>query len=785
LPNLKGSELVYQNLGRLLGPGFIPKEQLGANDPINTKFKIDIISGTSAGGINGIYLAKALATESDLSQLEELWFDEGGIDGLLNDRASYAGLPVRPQSAPQSLLNSRRMYCKLLDAFDKMVGGAPSCDRHASRFADEVDLYTTTTDIEGVPVPIRLLDNVVYERRFRNVFHLRFIAGERDDFQPDNNPFLAFAARCTSAFPFAFEPMKLCEIDEVLETHRLYSGKQYCLSKSSRWQKFYVNYQLQNVFGYLENVFGRATKFPERSFGDGGYLNNAPFSYAVDTLLTRQADLPVSRKLLYVEPSPLHPEEDSKRTGKPNAIENSLAALVTIPGYQTIRNDLQRVLERNRAASRINTTLNEIESRIQQAPDLYEPERYAPGTSLIEITFKNETCFSACYQMRASDVTDQFATILARALWIDEESILFVALRSLIRAWREWRYEVDPRQPTPDPAVGGSTVKDYLTRFDLPYRIRRLRFVLRKLDTLYGLQLEPDHPAYEEAVSTRAFGLCLSARESEPPKLPATDLTEVRLPLSRECAKLQRTLSRLLELHNPPDTDTPNPPAPDNDPRSIVLKALPANARDQLIPVLLDIAGVSQAEGQENQPLPDNKRELLTTEPLNRSAHESRLTDLACDRLAAKRLANGPVLRDNLGSVARNLEEWLARLFNDAHQAAVVAFGGGDAGQIARRYYQCFDIFDCVQFPMMFGTDIGEPDTVDIIRVCPRTPPRSCLMMSRSDGPSSKVWRLRISALSSTGIGGSATFCGAGSTAPNGSSPRSSRCRGAPNCATS
>ena len=35
------------------------------------------------------------------------------------------------------------------------------------------------------------------------------------------------------------------------------------------------------------------------------------------------------------------------------------------------------------------------------------------------------------------------------------------------------------------------------------------------------------------------------------------------------------------------------------------------------------------------------------------------------------------------------------------------------------------DFFDCVQFPMMFGTDIGEPDTVDIIRVCPEDAPRS------------------------------------------------------------
>jgi patatin-related protein len=332
LPVVHGSELVYQKLGRLLEPGIVPTEERSVG-PIKTKFKIDIISGTSAGGINGIYLAKALANEGDLTGLEELWFEEGGIEDLLNDRGSYSQLGVAPQRVPQSLLNSRRMYIKLLGAFDDMKTGTPSRDRHTSRFADQVDLYVTTTDIEGVPVPIRLLDNVVYERRFRNVFRLRFVADERDDFQADNNPFLAFAARCTSSFPFAFEPMRLCEIDEVLAAHDGYSAKKYCFSKSTRWQKFYVN--------YLQGVLGGATKFPQRSFGDGGYLNNAPFSYAVDTLLSRQADVPVNRKLLYVEPSPAHPEEDPNLSAKqadpnisakPNAIRNSLAALVTIPG---------------------------------------------------------------------------------------------------------------------------------------------------------------------------------------------------------------------------------------------------------------------------------------------------------------------------------------------------------------------------------------------------------------------------------------------------------------------
>jgi patatin-related protein len=485
----KGSEAVYRKLGCVLAPGAVPTEETPIGNQIKTKFKIDIISGTSAGGINGIFLAKALTSEGDLQQLEELWFDEGDIEELLNDRVSYKGLPIKPQAVPQSLLNSRRMYCKLLSAFDGMDGGAPSADCHRSRLADEVDLFVTTTDIEGVPVPIRLLDNVVYERRFRNVFHLRFKEDERDDFQPDNNPFLAFAARCTSSFPFAFEPMRLCDIDEALSTHGNYATKSHCFAESTRWHKFYVN--------YLQDVFGGATKFPKRSFGDGGYLNNAPFSYAVETLLTRQADLPVSRKLIYVEPSPAHPEESPNSTGKQNAIQNSLAALITIPGYQTIRNDLLRVLQRNRAASRINAKLGEVQSRVQEAPGLYPPD-----TPLVEIAFRIETSFQAYYQLRASDVTDQLATVLARALWIDEDSILFVALRSLIRAWRERSYDVDHRELTPTPAAGGARLGDYLTKFDLPYRIRRLRFVLRKLETLFGLTLTPGHPAYEETRHT-------------------------------------------------------------------------------------------------------------------------------------------------------------------------------------------------------------------------------------------------------------------------------------------
>ena len=62
-----------------------------------------MISGTSAGGINGIFLAKALANGQDFSPLKKLWIQEGNIENLLNDDASYQGLEyARIDTPPRS-----------------------------------------------------------------------------------------------------------------------------------------------------------------------------------------------------------------------------------------------------------------------------------------------------------------------------------------------------------------------------------------------------------------------------------------------------------------------------------------------------------------------------------------------------------------------------------------------------------------------------------------------------------------------------------------------------------
>jgi patatin-like phospholipase/acyl hydrolase len=82
--NLSGTERVYRKLSYILAAGGVGKEptrdllekaekSLAANETIRTRFVVDIVSGTSAGGINGIFLGKALANGQDISGLENLW----------------------------------------------------------------------------------------------------------------------------------------------------------------------------------------------------------------------------------------------------------------------------------------------------------------------------------------------------------------------------------------------------------------------------------------------------------------------------------------------------------------------------------------------------------------------------------------------------------------------------------------------------------------------------------------------------------------------------------------
>ena len=478
-------------------------EQLAADDnrPINLRFVVDILSGTSAGGINAIYLAKALANDQSIEQLKQLWINEGDIGVLINDKRSVSGLKLQNQNPPQSLLNSRRMYLKLLKSFDDMES-SDVVDEN-SPHVDEIDLFITTTDIAGTPLPIRLSDTVVYERRHRNVFHFKYaspeVAGEvRNDFDRANNPFLAFAARCTSSFPFAFEPMKLGDIDEVLDTFNDYRSVDKKDMKK-QWARFFKEKVESNTVPSVE--------FSERSFGDGGYLDNKPFTYATETLARRYSPLPVDRKLIYIEPSPEHPEDEPIDTKKPDALANVKAALLDLPAYETIREDLQRLIQRNKLINRINRITAAVDQDLDQSgkqrPTLRSGEWET--LDLAGMITKFGVYYLPYRRLRIAAVTDALAYLVARILDIEEDSAGFFAIRFVIQAWREQMYpdyhrvkpaaeaETDPTRPkTPEELLAEEeskyTASQLLLHYDFAYWLRRLNFIRRKVDVLYKLK---------------------------------------------------------------------------------------------------------------------------------------------------------------------------------------------------------------------------------------------------------------------------------------------------------
>lgn len=469
-----------------------PMQMPDAPHPVRTRFVVDVIAGTSAGGINGIFLAKALANDQPFAPLRDLWVREGDLAGLLNDEASYNDQDVadleRSRGEPASLLNSDRMYRKLRKALRLMTGTPPSAPPPPSPYVDELDLFVTTTDIRGSRVTLRLFDNVVREKRHRHVFHFRYgDDGQRvtaTDLAPEHDAFLAFAARCTSSFPFAFEPMTLGTLK------RLEPGTSD--TALAKWLPFFESLSP-----------AERADAATRAFGDGGYLDNKPFAHAVDALAGRTAVMPVDRKLLYVEPAPEDLRDGDGGLPPPDAISNALAALTQIPRYETIREDLEAVLRRNRRIERIDRIVRLGERDLDSddgdpmARVLLDSGGKVPAWRTLDTRQMRRyygDAFLPYYRLRQYTVTDNLADRMGRLWALERDSDQVYAMRALVRAWRDERYvdlappsSTGDAPPAPPPADWRGPPNAFLDDFDLAYRERRTAFLLRRVDQLLRL----------------------------------------------------------------------------------------------------------------------------------------------------------------------------------------------------------------------------------------------------------------------------------------------------------
>lgn len=507
--DLVGSESVYRDLTRYIvdaPEGTIP-----------VRFLVDIISGTSAGGLNGIFLAKALANELPITPLQDLWVNEGEILKLINDGESYDDLTGLDNRHPESLLNSDRMYAKILTAFSQMEnakvvvpkdkapadGGdevAETIDPNLiSRLVDALDLHVTATDLRGLNTPIYLkkedtppdpgpeqvqrneleplLAQAILERRYRTVFQFRYAdwltregqAGSPwNDFSPENTPFIAFCGRCTSSIVPAFEPMRLIDAKRVLDS-RTNPNRDLYKYDPTRWNRFFRDYWTSAHFYSPDLPADQAVKestrdFESRQFGDGGYLDNKPFTHATATLSHRRADVEVDRKLIYVEPHPTDPnaiEVAAERVADKPKLDfvDHIFAATGLPSKEPIRDDIAALRNRSKLLQRI--------ARMRT-------KGIAEGGGTIHPSDPREAAYR---QVRVASTLDALTDSLRRILGMEDESPYIPALRVLLDVWRE-KFEEDEEA--------------FLRRFDAGYLLRRHVYVRRGLSRATISEADPD-----------------------------------------------------------------------------------------------------------------------------------------------------------------------------------------------------------------------------------------------------------------------------------------------------
>ena len=459
------SESVYRDL----------LEHASRRDRVRTDVVVDVIAGTSAGGINGVFLAKALAHNLPQEGLRDLWFDKGDIKKLLRGPGWIPIWLKTPwlllQAAKRPPLRGKDMSVWLYDALRSMDEGGPSPAGLPTLMppGHELQLFVTMTDFYGYDRQITIADpKLAHDRRHRHVFEFRFDNNGTDLFTGDHNLGLAFAARATSCFPGAFPPVSAPLFKEYLPE-----------AQGDLEHTFFRLYELSGVD--VDRTF----------FVDGGVLDNRPFGHVINAIRERRADVEVDRKLLYLEPDPGGPAPPAP--GKaPETIAAVLGAVSGIPRREPILDDLLEVTRLNERVQRIRdiveVSFDRVALKIDETLDSELSDERLPGAATVgtwqaklndAARLDAGTTYATYLRSKISDVIDRFAATACDVCSFPTDANQAMLVRGVCRCWAEIEGLFDrAAEPTAEQI-------EFLRDFDLDYGVRRLQFVLAGLNAWY------------------------------------------------------------------------------------------------------------------------------------------------------------------------------------------------------------------------------------------------------------------------------------------------------------
>lgn len=495
---------------------------------VRLRVLIDIIAGASAGGINGVFLAQAIATGQPLEPLTDLWLDNADADALLDpDSAPKSSMtkfwaaPVAWMAAKKGLsidgsvddeeraevqakllrfvrarwfeppFGGARLSHMILDALDAMAK-APSGGRLLPD-GQPLDLFVTVTDFGGHPERLRLNsppEVVETEHRLVLSFGDHGEAGG-----PLAHPCeLAFAARATSSFPGAFPAFTVRELDAVSAARKLdWPGRDAFLKRVLPRQ----------------SAIGRADT---AALIDGSVLANAPFRPAIDALRERPAHRQIDRRFVYIDPSPgMTFAMPGQADAPPGFFRTVIGALSELPRHQPIRDNLEAIARRSDRIERMLAILERIRAEVEGEVeklfgytlflDYPTPRRLTAWRRRAQIAAAARAGYGhAAYGLLKVDgLIDRLASLLDH-----------VAGRSDPDQWRSLRERIaatvaargaDDFSAGSSGAASTATI-DLLRSLDIGFRIRRLRLLARRLAEIEAVSEADELRALRDAIYT-------------------------------------------------------------------------------------------------------------------------------------------------------------------------------------------------------------------------------------------------------------------------------------------
>jgi patatin-related protein len=497
---------------------------------------IDSVAGASAGGISGIILARALAHDLSLDHLRGMWFEEADVLRLLapKQRARpwskwllYPVLWLLFRLRILGLVTDREIRRKLSTflrsrwfeppfdgdrflalLFDGM--GAMRSSVKASSLlppGHALDLSVTVTDIFGYPRRLEVnTPTVIHEREQSLIWSFRFCrwadGSSVSDLDDSNLPGLALAARATSSFPGVFPPTQLGDVDRLLKERKS--------SWSDRTRFMEVNFR----------EYARAGIDPTKtSFLDGSIVNDKPFSAAIKVLYERAAFREVDRRIVYIDPDPERPAPPPDGRA-PSFLQSLKAALSDIPAHQPIYGELARIASFNASIREMKAVLEAARPQIDQLVSQVvgsmsarmdgarTVQRWREAANALAARLANYA-YQVYARLKLGSTLEHVIELACELAELDRDSPRRRVLADALHAWGARRGVVPPHGALlgAGPVNDGSHPTpwiDFLLHFDIDFRRRRLSFVVRALNQLYGRLEEPAFrgldPAHIDAV---------------------------------------------------------------------------------------------------------------------------------------------------------------------------------------------------------------------------------------------------------------------------------------------